>query len=554
MRNALKLFSATALLSSSILGCAADAPMVDPNSIDGIDAVEDGEAVEDGKADDFLSATAREFIVSGTSTVVIEDTYNTRPEAERLARAAQLVTLKQTAVSWFLNLYLVDKDEEHGGASWGGFGAMAKNGDIASTNLRRVSGNTYTYNFEQVLAGRVDLMTRMPTQAGPNLPDGTRTRTFVLQMGRPTNTQLAQLETNAEWYRNAPFSDWNPTTVPAAQREDVTLTMRPERASQDAWLDYNRLMADGVLDIDIHFGWDYHDAYHVQHARAMYSWLRARGFTTTLTGFDQMNRTSPPFTRTITANGRPVRIEVRMFYGRTGSDVDPDTAAGGRQLELDMRSSLNTRDVIVYSGHSGPFYGFALANWRMTSEGDLDDSDMTTVQMPADRYQVVMAEGCDTYQIGSAFGRNPNKPNLRNLDVFTTTSFSDASSPAAIEDFLTFLTERDTRGRHRPRSVRSLLQNLDANSSGFHTMYGMHGIDDNTRLHPYADAEMMGQACATNANCGDIGNLCIRNSSRTPRYCTAACTDTSGCPSGFVCSQIASTSTSTIYGNACVRR
>lgn len=555
MRNVLRALTAATLLSTSILGCAADEPMLLPSdSIDGLDAVEDGEAVEDGKADDFLSATAREFIVSGTSTVVIEDTYNTRPESERLARAAQLVTLKQTAISWFLNLYLVDKDEEHGGESWGGFGAMAKNGDIASTNLRRVSGNTYTYNFEQVLAGRVDLMTRLPTQTGPVLADGTRTRTFVLQMGRPTNTQLAQLETNAEWYRNAPFSEWNPTTVAAAMREDVTLTMRPERTSQDAWLDYNRMMEDGVLDIDVHFGWDYHDAYHVRHAREMFSWLRARGFTTSVASFDQLTRTSPPFTRTITANGRPVRIEVRLFYGRTGSDTDPDTAAGGRQLELDVRNSLNTRDVIAYSGHSGPFYGFALANWRMTDEGDLDDREMESVRMPADRYQVVMAEGCDTYQIGSAFGRNPSKPNLRNLDVFTTTSFSDASSPATIQDFISFLTERDTRSRHRPRSVRTLLQNLDANGSGFHTMYGMHGIDDNTRLHPYADTEMMGEACATNANCGDVGNLCIRNSSRTPRYCTAACTDTTGCPTGFVCSQIASTSTATIYGNACVRR
>lgn len=64
----------------------------------------------------------------------------------------------------------------------------------------------------------------------------------------------------------------------------------------------------------------------------------------------------------------------------------------------------------------------------------------------------------------------------------------------------------------------------------------------------------MGQACAANAKCGDVGNFFIRNSSRTPRDCTAACTDATGCPTGFVCSQIASTSTATIYGNACVRR
>ena len=63
---------------------------------------------------------------------------------------------------------------------------------------------------------------------------------------------------------------------------------------------------------------------------------------------------------------------MRIYYGRTGTDTDPDTAAGGIVLEKDMRESLNTRDVIIYSGHSGPFYGFALANWKKTDEGDLD--------------------------------------------------------------------------------------------------------------------------------------------------------------------------------------
>jgi hypothetical protein len=551
MRRTLSALATSSLVA--LAGCAQE-PTLDPNAIDGLDAVEDGEVVEDGKADDFLSATAREFVVGGTSTITLEPEYATRTEAQRQARVAELISLKQTAISWFLNLYLVDKEHEDANASWGGFGAMAKNGDLESANIRLVSGLTYQFDFEQVIAGRVDLMSRLPTQPGPTLPDGTRARTFVLQMGRPTNAQLAQLETNAEWYRSAPFSAWNPTTVPAAQREDLTLTIRPERASTDAWLDYQRLFEDGVLDIDVHLGWDYHASYHQVHAQAMYTWLRARGFTAPVSGFAQLDRTSGAFTRTITANGRPIRVEVRLFWGHDGGTTDPDTAAGGRQLEDDMRASLATRDVIVYGGHSGPFYGFALANWRMTEEGDLDDSELASVEMPADRYQIVVADGCDTYQLGAAFGRNPAHPDLRGLDVITTTSFSDASEPTTIQDFITRLIERDSRGRHRPQTVRTLLQDVDANGGyGFHTMYGMHGIDDNTRLHPYADAEMMGEACAANADCGELGNLCIRNSRTTPRYCTAACTDTSGCPDGWTCRQIASTSARTIYGSACVR-
>jgi hypothetical protein len=146
----------------------------------------------------------------------------------------------------------------------------------------------------------------------------------------------------------------DPTTVPAAQRRDLTVTIRRETESRDAWFDYARLLEDDVLDIDVHFGWDYHDAYHVQHARALFSWLRSRGFSAPVASFDALTRTSGAFTRSISADGRTVRIEVRIFYGRSGSDTDPDTDAGGRVLENDMRASLRTRDVIVYSGHSGP--------------------------------------------------------------------------------------------------------------------------------------------------------------------------------------------------------
>lgn len=530
-------------------GCAPIEPGAEPAE-DGAEFVEDGIVVEEGKEDDFLSVSAREFVIAGTDQVVLEPEYGARTPAERLARAQQLVSLRQIAIAWFLNQYLVDKDESDEGASYGGFGAMAKAGDYEAMNIREVAPLTYAFDFEQLVAGRTDLMTRLPTRPGP---DATR-RIFTLTVGLPTNAEMARLETNHEWYRQRPWSPWDPSTVPASQRRDLTVTIRRETESRDAWFDYGRLFADGVLDVDVHFGWDYHDAYHVRHARALDRWLRDRGFRAPVASFEQLTRTSGAYTRNLVAGGRTIRVEVRIFYGRDGSDTDPNTDAGGRRLEEDMRASLRTRDVIVYSGHSGPFYGFALANWRATEEGDLDDSELESVEMPADRYQIVLAEGCDTYQIGAAFARNPNKPDLRNLDVITTTSFSDASSPAAVQDFLSRLMERDARGRHRPRTVRSLLEDLDANGGyGFHTMYGIHGVDDNPRLHPYANREMFGELCAANSDCGDLGNLCVRMSDGE-RRCTAACTSDDACGPAMACRPIASSSSRAIYGHACVPR
>lgn len=532
-------------LGLSVLACAN----VDPELADeGEEFVEDAVVVPEGKADDFLSMTAREFVVTGTASVTIEDRYSSMTETQRLARARELVGLRQIAIAWFLNQYLVDKEEEEANHAYGGFGAMAKAGDYESLQIARAGRtNTYNFRFRQLLAGRTNLMSLLPVTTQR---DGTRT--FTLTVGRPTNEEMARLETNHEWYRQAPWDGWNPASVPAAQKEDLTLAIAPEVESHDAWFDYARLFEDGVLDIDVHFGWDYHEAYHVAHARALFNWLKDRGFRAPVSSFSALRPDSAPFTRTINANGRTVRVEVRIFYGKDDSVTDPDTDAGGRRLEDDMRRSLASRDVIVYSGHSGPFYGFALGNWRSTAEGDLDDAEMASVPM-ADRYQIVFAEGCDTYQIGAAFARNPAHPDLEGLDVITTTSFSNASSPAAVQDFITRLIERDSRGRHRPRTMSSLLGDLDANGGyGFHTMYGIHGVDDNPRLHPYADTEMRGELCSVNADCGGIGNLCV-GMADGQRACTAACTDDIGCGEGWRCAQIASSSARAIYGRACVR-
>jgi hypothetical protein len=510
---------------------------------DASDDPEDGVVVPDGKEDDFFSLSAYEYIVLGKSTVTVEPGLSA---AAKEKRVKELIGYKQIAIAWFLTQYLVDKEDEDANASFGGFGGMAKGGEWEDLEVTAVDATTYSFTFKQILAGGKNLMSVLPirTESGGK-------RVFDLVIGKPTNEEMSHLVTNEEWYRQAPWDAWNPANVPAAQKETIALAISRDTASTDAWFDYSRLLADGKLDIDVHFGWDYHSSYHVKHAKALFSWLVNKGFKAPVSSFDKLTRTSGPFTRTINADGQDIAVEVRIFYGKTGTDTDPDTAAGGRVLEQDVRGSLAQRDVILYSGHSGPFYGFAMANWNKTDEGDLDDSEMSHVDMPANRYQIVVAEGCDTYQIGEAFRNNPAKPDGKLVDVITTTSFSNAATPATVEDFLTTLLERDSHGKLRPRTVKSLLTKLDSNSSdaGFHTMYGVHGLDDNPALHPFAIQENLCSECSANADCGGIGNMCV-TVGHSGKHCVAACTDDRGCPSGYACRAIASGST--IYANACV--
>ncbi len=483
--------------------------------------------------------------MAGRASVTVEADLLEADEEARMTRARELIGYQQIAIAWFLNQYLVDKHDGDANEGYGGFSAMARANTYESLDIRDEGEGRFSFDFEQIVAGRPNLISALPTELVDGVP------TFTLTIGTPTNAELGRLETNHEWYRSAPWSPWNPDTVDAARKTDLTLTIRPETESEDAWFDYAALMEDGVLDIDVHFGWDYHDAYHVRHAEALFGWLGRQGYEAPVETFAALDRDSGPFTRTITAGGREVRVEVRIFYGHEDGATDPDTDEGGRILEDDMRESLRSRDVIMYSGHSGPFYGFALGNWRMTDEGDFDDSEMRTAEMPAERYQVVVAEGCDTYQIGEAFRNNPAKPGGRFIDIITTTAPSNASTSATVQDILSHLVDTDAEARHDPAPIRALLRDLDANSRWFNTMYGVHGIDDNPRRHPWADAELACGACETDADCGGPGNLCV-GVGTSGRRCAARCTTNAGCGEGAFCRDVASASTNTIYDAVCV--
>lgn len=60
------------------------------------------------------------------------------------------------------------------------------------------------------------------------------------------------------------------------------------------------------------------------------------------------------------------------------------------------------RQLISYEGHAGPLYGFALGNWKKTEAGELNDSELSGLTIPADFYQVLLISGCDTYMVADS--------------------------------------------------------------------------------------------------------------------------------------------------------
>jgi hypothetical protein len=512
----------------------------------GSDDPEGSTFVDDSKADDFFSTAAQEYLIEGKSTVVLDAAMASQPADVRLAAAKKLVGYKQIGIAWFLTQYLVNKEHDSANVGFGGFSGIAKGGafqDLAITE--RADKVTFDFTFRQLAAAGKNLLSQLPLTTVAGKP------TFDLEIGKPSNQAMTELETNHEWYRSAPWTDWNPANVSAEQKEKIAFSITRERESTDGYFDLATLTKDGTLDIDVYFGWDYHSDFHLKHSQAFFTWLEGEGFSAPVGSWDDMTVDTGAFKRTVKADGKSVNVEVRFYFGKPGTATDPDTDAGGKVLEDKVRASLLTRDVVVYNGHSGPFYGFALANWKMTEEGDLDDADMRTIPMRSD-YQVILAEGCDTYQIGEAFKENPAKAG-KNVDVITTMSFSNAGTPATLENFLSALLARDSSNRLRPQPVSQLLTKLDSQSWNFAPMYGMHGIDDNPKVVPFAHVENFGKTCSVNADCGGPGNLCVGSTATGGKKCTAACASDPGCGPGYTCKAVASTASSTIYGRACAK-
>jgi hypothetical protein len=487
------------------------------------------QVVPPGKEDNFYSTSAQEYLLSGTTRVQIESQYLNRSADERLARAKALVPFRQTVIGWFLSQYLNDKESEEANAQYGGFKTLTKNGSWEDLNLREVQTGVFEFDFRQEVAGPLDLLSVLPTHA-----DAQGRRVFDLQLGVVSTTEMQRLETNDEWYRQSPWSEFDPSKLDGSRLEKMSLTIESEPRSNDAWFDYARLIDDGVLDLSIHFGWDYHSNYHLKHSQEVYDWLVRRGFSSPVAKYDDLKRDSGPLKKTIQTPKGPVEVRVSLFWGKPGTETDPDTDAGGRVLENDMRDSLAHRDVIVFEGHSGPFYGFALADWRKTDEGDLDDSELPDLDLPADKYQVVFAEGCDTYGMGEGFFLNPAKADRKNLDIITTTSFSNASSAGTVTALLDSFIQTDATGNPVLPRLSELLGKMDGNSSWFSTMYGVHGIDDNPRVHPWAKRENLCGACTKDADCGPVGNHCV-GLAGGGRACTFECTADDGCGDGYAC-------------------
>jgi len=533
---AMRSILAASLLASTLLACAGDESASSTNGDD------DYEIVADGKEDSYRSPTALEFSAKADATVVLPESARNLPDADRLAQAQDLVSAKLLQIGWFLNLWVADKEPEDANKTYGGYHAMARNTSVKSLSITAVDAVTYKFNFEATIAAQNSFMSLIGgTAAGTG-------KKVDLEMGKLSNDALL----GGSWQGSYDVHSWDPRKVTAAQLETRSVTITKAPQSANAYLDYNKLYADGKLDVGVQFGWDYNAGRaDLANAEQIYDELVGIGFKSPVANFKDLKLDSPSLARDGTYNGKTVKISVKLAH--PGMVASP--AANALDLRNALLDMLKTKEVVLFNGHAGVSGRLLPADFQSTSAGNILPTEYPTLPL-LNGYQVLLIEGCQTYaRFTDGFRQNPLKRGphgeLVNMDIVTSTSYTWTSQGAESMEAILWPLVGTTTANIKPTTWDDILKamNTAPNQTAF---MGVNGIDNDPHAHPYARADLLGKSCTATMTCGGEGNVCAKRSTGTGKVCASVCIDDAGCPSAYKCQTLAAGGT--ISGKACVAR
>ena len=121
--------------------------------------------------------------------------------------------------------------------------------------------------------------------------------------------------------------------------------------------------------------------------------------------------------------------------------------------------------------------------------------------------------------------------------MITTTSFSNAGGKGRTAKLIVDgVANTEQSGALEPKTYGELIRKL--NQEYWMTpIYGVHGIDDNPRFNPFADAALNCKQCTAHADCGGYETLCADYGGGNKR-CATKCEADNDCPNGFTCFDI----------------
>lgn len=510
-------------LGRALLACAVAALALGATACDGAaDAPRDdepAEAVLPGKADNYLSPTSQEFSLWGLGAERLDPADKALSRDAKEARVRELLALRFKAYAHFINQYVADKEHSDANAGYGGFAGLVRGSTLEFvTDPVDPDELEWAFIWELEMGGPADIMKRLPITTGPNGES-----TFIVQ--------LPKLDADALRRESYPRT-FDPSKYAAADLEELEVHITPEARSKDSWPLYQALADDGVIDVLIVIGGDYNDArWDQKSAETHFKWLKDAGFKHAAKSVAELTLDSPPFTRALDMNGAKVEVRVQLLF----PDIVPDAALD--KLRAAVIAGYEAKDIVIYDGHAGLDPDYSGVVYHYNPRRAVSATELAKLDLPT-KYQIFWFNGCKTYgAYPEAVYKAANK-NYENLDVVSTVSFSWLSQQTfTTSGFLTELLSLDQK-KHAPRTWTKILTRVNQRAN-HNVYYGVHGIDDNPHINPYADPASLCRACTSNNDCPGQGNLCVGLGGGA-KVCAAECTADDGCPSGYTCADIAS--------------
>ena len=496
------------LLAASLsLASACAAPLAEGDA-EGGDAIGHG-----GKADDYYSDRAREFAVTGTVDLELATADDGADQGTESPSIDQIADTRLTAVALYLTAYLSEKIEEFPNAGYGGFHAMVRNRSATAVAVRSDGHGGLSLDFRIDVAGPSDL----PSLLGI---DGQGRFRFTMPVAA---TAAGSMD---DWFG---IREFDPRTF-QGDLEEVVASIAALPVPLDAYPPYDAFADDGVIDLTLWHGWDYNDVrmdlvegflvfyalwslgFQGPDERTLLTMPDANVITKLREAIDpagyvghvvdlaeryaRLTADSGPMNRTVMVGGQQIRLEAYSFHA--------EMFRGRADLKARFLAELGARDMIFYTGHAGPGFGYMLGD---DLAGYVDSSEIADALLPT-KAQLVVATGCQTYsQYADDLYANPAKSEF-NLDVITSVNFSYNDG---VDQLVADLLQIDMNNNLMPQSYGHLLaaMNASATNAAESVFYGVTGIDGNSRIHPFAAIGAIGRPCVEDADCGDpSGNVC----------------------------------------------
>jgi hypothetical protein len=484
------------------------------------------EVVLPDKADNFFSMRAEEYVLEGQSQITLLDEWQEKTQEEKVQRANELAEKKLQAIEHYILYnfnsgsfisFLLNRSQ-----SEDFFALLPSEDDLKFSFVFRLEISAAAgYPNEQFslldwLSGELDKYTNAN---GEDI--------FTVTLPDLTESELE----NNWWWRPAGDKPILYDQV-KLRPEIVEMRLYSMTSSRDAWIDYNQSLADDELTIAIHYGYHNYDQQYPYDKH--YKWLLNNGFTAPCS-FSYLDIDSGPFMKTIEVNGRSVSVKVWMYWRRGYQTTEALSCEEGQELYAKVKESLASMDVIIYDGHSSGTTAFTVSE---CSNIKLREIDIPNLDLPQDKYQIIALFGCSNYNMGKSFLLHPNKIGRDKLDVITTsrTMFRYSDDTRVIFETL-FGSRKEGLKAHK---FSELLWNLEEIWTLWSPWFGIQGIDDNPRIHPWADEADFCTPCNQQSECGrkGAGFLCAQLEAKQ-KSCLPLCIDSDGCPQGYYCLQVA---------------